>query len=252
MPNKKSAHLGVLREPAGLLVERSGQVLRFTLDAAETGNIVTGAMLQAMLAELRTQAKRPHARVLRISARGDAFCAGRERAGHNALTLRKEARRIVDFKRALRMSPLITIAEVQGDALGFGFGLAILCDFALVAQNASLGFPEMRKGLAPTAIMSYLGEYSLPRHAFPMVLFGESIDAHRALQIGLISQVCARDRLASEADTLVERILTLDEIATRRCKQFFLNAQQNSFEKNCRLAIDALTAGSLALLDKRK
>jgi len=68
---------------------------------------------------------------------------------------------------------LISIAEVQGKA--FGFGLAIVCDFALVAEQASPGFPEMRSGLAPVAILSYLGEYTFPRLAFPLVLIGEPI-----------------------------------------------------------------------------
>jgi hypothetical protein len=61
---------------------------------------------------------------------------------------------------------LITIAEVQGDAFGFGFGLAILCDFTLVSSSAKLAFPEMRKGLPPAAIMAYLGRYALPKQVF--------------------------------------------------------------------------------------
>jgi methylglutaconyl-CoA hydratase len=66
----------------------------------------------------------------------------------------------------LRASALITIAEVQGDAFGFGFGLAILCDFTLVSSSAKLAFPEMRKGLPPAAIMAYLGRYALPKQVF--------------------------------------------------------------------------------------
>jgi enoyl-CoA hydratase/carnithine racemase len=128
---------------------------------------------------------------------------------------------------------LISVAEVQGEAFGFGFGLAILCDFALVAERAALGFPEMRHGLAPSAIMSYLGEYTLPRFAFPLVLFGDPMEPKRALQIGLISQIVPAKRLTAEADALIKRILHLDPAAARRCKQFFQNAQQNSFDENC-------------------
>jgi methylglutaconyl-CoA hydratase len=236
----------------GVAIVREGDVLSFTLDNTEQGNQVTSAMFDAMLAELRKEAKQPTARVLRIRARGKVFCTGRERAGRNRRGIRHESARLIEFKRAVRMSPMISVAEVQGDALGFGFGLAIVCDFVLVAENAALGFPEMRSGLAPAAIMSYLGEYTLPRWAFPLVLFGEAISPHRALHIGLISQVCQPEHLASEADALVERILQLDPAAARRCKEFFLNAQQNSFEKKCRLATEALTAGSLAVLAKQK
>ena len=235
-----------------MVIERVREVLTFTLDNPDNGNQVTGAMFDTMLAELRSEAANPVARVLRIRAHGEVFCTGRERAGRDAESIHKEASRLIEFKRALRASPLISVAEVQGDAFGFGFGLAIVCDFALVAENASLGFPEMRSGLAPSAIMAYLGEYALPRSTFPLILFGEPVSPHHALQIGLISQICAPEQLVGEANALVARILRLDPDAARRCKEFFLTVQQNSFDQNCRLAIDALTEGSLAMLHKQK
>jgi len=236
----------------GLIVERTSDVLTFTLNNAEHDNEVTGPMFDAMLAELRSEAAGPRARVLRLRARGKVFCTGRERAGRDAVAIHKEAARLIELKRALRTSPLISIAEVQGDALGFGFGLAIVCDFVYVSEGASLGFPEMRFGLAPAAIMAYLGEYALPRFAFPLVLFGDPITPQQALQIGLISQVCPAARLAADADALVERILQLEPNAARSCKEFFQTAQQNSFDQNCRLAVEALTVGSMAILAKEK
>jgi len=236
----------------GMVVERAGDVLTFTLDNPKYGNEVTGPMFDAILAELREEASRPIARVLRIRARGEVFCTGRERAGRDVEAIRQESARIIELKRALRTSLLISVAEVQGNAFGFGFGLAIVCDFVLVAENAALGFPEMRSGLAPAAIMSYLGEYTLPRFAFPLVLFGDPIDPRRALEIGLISQVIPPKRLAGEADALIQRILDLDPAAARRCKEFFLTAQQNSFDQNCRLAIEALTVSSLTALARKK
>jgi methylglutaconyl-CoA hydratase len=251
MPRKKPA-ASPPAAPPGLLIERTGEVLSFTLDNGDHGNLITGLMFDALLRELRAEASAPRARVLRIRARGKVFCTGRERAGRDAASIRRESSRLVEFKRALRLSPLISVAEVQGDAFGFGFGLAILCDFALVAEYASLGFPEMRSGLPPSAIMAYLGEYTLPRFAFPLVLFGDPIDPQRAQEIGLISQVTSAEHLSAEADALVERILQLDPAAARRCKQFFQSAQQKSFDENCRVAVQALTAGSLAVLAKRK
>ena len=235
-------------------IKQTGQVLTFTLNNPDHGNEVTGTMFEAMLAELRSQSKssQPSARVLRIRARGKVFCTGRERAGRDKKSIRAEAARLIAFKRAMRTSSLITVAEVHGDAFGFGMGLAIVCYFALVASHVSLCFPEMCAGLPPTAIMAYLGEYALPRFAFPLVLFAEPFSPQRALEIGLISQVCPAENLFSEADALVTRILKLDPDATRRCKQFFLTAQNNSYEKNCSLAIEALTQGTLAALGRKK
>jgi methylglutaconyl-CoA hydratase len=237
---------------AGLTIERAGEVLTFTLDNPAEGNRVSGAMLDAMLNVLRSEAIHPSARVLVIRANGNVFCTGRERAGRDVASIRQESARILEFKRALRTTSLISIAAVQGDAMGFGFGLAILCDFVVVAQHAALGFPEMRSGLAPAAIMSYLGDYTLPRFAFPMVLFGDPIDPLRALQIGLISQVTTAERLQQDVNSFVQRILSLDPTAARKCKEFFHVAAQNSFEQNCRLATEVLTIGSLSVLAREK
>ena len=236
----------------GVIIERTPDVLTFTLNNPEHGNEVTGTMFDAMLSELHSESPTPRARVLRLRSNGRVFCTGRERAGRDAESIRSEVTRVIEFKRLLRTSSLISVAEVQGDAFGFGFGLAIVCDFVLVSENASLAFPEMRSALAPAAIMAYIGEYTLPRFAFPLVLFGDPINPHRALQIGLVSQVCPPEHLSAEANALVKRILRLDPAAARRCKEFFQSAQQNSFEQNCQRAVDALTEGSLALLSKPK
>ncbi len=232
---------------SGVIIERTADELIFTLDNGP-GNSVTGAMMDAMMAELRAEHAAPKARILRLRARGAAFCTGRERAGRDVESLRREAARIIDYKRALRSTSLISIAEVQGDAAGFGFGLAILCDFALVADTAKLSFPEMKHGLPPAVIMAYLGDFALPRHAFPLVLFGDPIAPARALEIGLISQVCAPGDLAREADALAARVRALKPDSARRCKDFFQITQQNSFDQNCRLAVDTLTVGSIAAM----
>ena len=237
---------------AGVLIERAGEVLNFTLNNSGRENEVTGAMFDAMLTELRREVAHPSARVLRIRAHGKVFCTGRERAGRDAAAIHHESARLIEFKRALRVSPLISVAEVQGDAFGFGFGLAIVCDFVYVAESAALGFPEMKFGLAPAAIMAYLGEYALPRFAFPLVLFGDPLMPQQALQIGLISHVSPANRLASDVDAIVESILRLDPNAARNCKEFFQTALQNSFDQNCRLATEALTVGSLAVLARQK
>src|SRR5260370_9407448 len=111
----------------GVMMERTGDGLTFTMNNPGHGNEVTGAMFDAMLAELLSEASAQRARVLRIRARGKVFCTGRERSGRDAASIRNEAARLIEFKRALRTSPLISGAQVQGDAFCFGFVLAVGC-----------------------------------------------------------------------------------------------------------------------------
>jgi len=240
--------LDYARLPDPVVIDRSGEMLSFTLNNADAGNEVTAPMFDAMIAALRSEATVPTARVLRIRARGEVFCTGRERAGTDAVSIHREVSRLIELKRLLRASSMITIAEVQGNAFGFGFGLAILCDFTLVSSSAKLAFPEMRKGLPPAAIMAYLGRYTLPKQVFPMVLFGDAITPETALNAGLVTRVCASDTLQAEADALADRILALDDTGARQCKSFFQTADEGSLEHNFRCATETLTVSALRLM----
>ena len=84
------------------------------------------------------------------------------------------------------------------------------------------------------------------------MLFGDPIAPQQAQQIGLISHVSPAGTLGSDVDDLIDRILRLDPNAARNCKEFFQTALQNSFDQNCRLATEALTVGSLAVLSRHK
>jgi methylglutaconyl-CoA hydratase len=230
-------------------IKQEAGVLTFTLNNPAVGNEISGAMFDAMLEALAAQAARPSARILRLRANGAAFCTGRERAGRDAASIHAEVTRLIELKKALRHTSLITICEVQGDAHGFGLGIAILCDFTLVSTRASLAFPEMRKGLPPAAIMAYLGRYGLPKACFPLVLFGDAFTPAQALAVGLITQVCEPEALSSEADAICERVLRLDAAGARHCKAFFQNAEDGTLEQNFRLATETLVVSSLRLMD---
>jgi enoyl-CoA hydratase/carnithine racemase len=230
-------------------ITEAGGVLSFVLDRPDAGNEVDGPMFDAMLAALASAAASSGPRVLRLRASGAVFCTGRERAGTDAASMHAEVARLIALKKALRATSMITVAEVQGDAHGFGMGLAILCDFALVSSRATLAFPEMRKGLPPAAIMAYLNRYALPRASFPLVLFGDAFTPAQALAAGLVSEVCDPAALAARADALVDRILALDADGARHCKAFFQSAQEASLEQNFRHATEALVVDGLRLRD---
>jgi methylglutaconyl-CoA hydratase len=231
-----------------VIISQDGSVLEFLLNNPHAGNEISVAMFEQMMNVLREQTEAPSATLLRIRAKGDKFCMGRERSARTVNDIHDEAVRLVRFKQLLRNLPLVTIAQVEGDAAGFGFGLAILCDYAVVAREAQLYFPEMRFGLAPTAIMSYLAEYIPPRIAFHLVLTGEPIVPEVAAQIGLISEAVPSVQVQNRTNEIVTKILKLHAKGVRDCKVFFQQALQNNFEQNARLAIETLTLASVDLM----
>jgi enoyl-CoA hydratase/carnithine racemase len=232
-------------------IDRDGEVITMTLDNAAAGNEITGGMFDAMLETLLSERSKPKARVLRIRAEGEVFCLGRERAGKDEASINVEINRLIALKRAVMESPLISIAEVQGNAAGFGVGLAVVSDFTYVAESAMLSFPEMKKGLPPAAIMAYLSRYALPKRLFPLVLFAQEFTPAQAREMGLVTHVSSKASLRADVDAVVARILAMDAEGARQCKAYFHAAQEGTLAQNFTDATGLLVAQTLRLQGTR-
>lgn len=116
------------------------------------------------------------------------------------------------------------IAAVNGVALGGGFEVVLACDVVIAAQHAQFGLPEPRVGLVAAAG----GAQRLPRQiplkvAMGMMLTGEAITAARALELGLVNEVVAREGLLDAAGRWAERIAACSPLSVRATKQAALN-----------------------------
>lgn len=109
-------------------------------------------------------------------------------------------RRLQESLQALAAIPKVTIAAVNGYALGGGCELALTADFRFAASNAQLGQPEIKLGLIPGAG----GTQRLTRlvgiqKAKELVYGGEFVSADEALAMGLVDRVCEPDQVYAEA-----------------------------------------------------
>lgn len=147
------------------------------------------------------------AHVLRLRAAGEVFCLGRERAGATPADLVAETRTLVGLHQALHRTPLVTIAEVHGDAAGFGVGLLAACDVSVAVSDAQFWFPEVGIDLAPALVLAWLPRVVGERQAFWLTATGERITSGRALEMGLINEVVS-DR-ADLTKAVSERVAVL-------------------------------------------
>jgi len=113
----------------------------------------------------------------------------------------------------------VTIAAVNGLALGGGCELALACDLRIAAEHARFGQPEVALGIIPGAGATQ----RLPRlvglgRAKHLILTGEAIDARTALAWGLVSAVVPGDDLEAQALALAERVLSRGPLAIRLAK----------------------------------
>ena len=120
---------------------------------------------------------------------------------------------------AIDKCPKVTIAAVNGLALGGGCELALSCDLRIAAAHAKFGQPEVGLGIIPGAGATQ----RLPRivglgRAKHLILTGDAIDAQRALDWGLVSGVVPAAEMMTQALALAEKVLTRGPLAIRLAK----------------------------------
>ena len=102
---------------------------------------------------------------------------------------------LADLIWQVHQIPKPTIAALNGDAMAGGAGLASACDFAIAAEGARLGYPEVRRGLVAAIVMHDLIRQVGDRRARDLLLSGRLIDAVEAERWGLVNRVVPAESL---------------------------------------------------------
>ncbi len=214
-------------------------------------NLLDGAACDELTGLLTMPPADTH--VLRLSASGPAFCLGREREAQTVADLRGEVRRLIALNKALRESTLVTIAEVQGHAAGFGVGLAALCDVAIAAPSATFCFPEVGINLAPVVVLAWLPQLVGVKAAFDLTATGRVIDAPDAQRLGLLTQVVpSDDLLTAVTDQYIQTVRVFSPRVHREIKTFLRASAGMTEATTYELAADRLVLGSLARVQREQ
>ena len=240
--------LHVKTDGDGLAIERREHTLVATVERGE-GNRFTPAMIADLGDALERATRDPGLRFLRLRARGPAFCLGREAPGDGGRlspgAVRAVAASIVKLNELCQTGPLVVLAEVQGDAAGFGAGLVGNADVAVAAASAQLAFPEIRAGYAPSVVLSWLPRIVPRKRAFDMVATGRWVDAERAARDGLLTEVVPENRLEARVDERIAELAALPAAALRDVKAFFASTRGMDPAAAAAAAVDALVVGVL-------
>lgn len=230
----------------GLEIERHGASLVATVERGEA-NSFSAEMIDALADAVDEAARDDSCRFVRLRARGSVFCLARDRQGSSPDELRAEAARIVRINQTLSASPLIVVAEVGGDAAGFGCGLVASADVAIASDDARFWFPEITMGLAPTVVISWASKTLPVKRAFDMVVTGAPIDAETAVQVGLLTEAVPADRVAARADERIAAMETIAPATLRDAKRFFTLVRTMDAPSAALASVDSLVLGSLRL-----
>ncbi|GAB3436151.1 enoyl-CoA hydratase-related protein [Actinophytocola sediminis] len=184
-------------------------VATITLDSPHNRNALSARLRRELRDHLTTAAADNAVRVIVLDHTGPVFCAGMDLK--EAGTTGSATDGVNEFPEILTQlwtSAKPVVAKLAGPARAGGVGMVAAADIAIAADTATFAFTEVRLGLVPAVISVTVLPRLLPRAAHELFLTGETIDATRATQIGLLNAAVPADRLDDEV-TRYTGMLTL-------------------------------------------
>lgn len=168
----------------------AGSVATITLNAPERRNALSAPLLGQLRSALDQAEAAPEVRAVVLSHTGTVFCSGMDLTAVTDVPAAEQPinafpallQRIWEFGKPV-------IGRVDGKARAGGIGLIAACDIAIGTWNADFAFTEVRLGLVPAVISVPVVPRLLPRAVLELCLTGETFDAGRAAEIGLLSRV---------------------------------------------------------------
>jgi enoyl-CoA hydratase/carnithine racemase len=228
--------------PDVLLVETRDAVRVLTMNRPDKLNALNNELTTALLDALHAADADAGVHALVLTGAGRAFCAGADTSEFKHLTARNPEAVLARANLTMRLHMALpklskpVVAAARGAAMGGGAGLCLACDLVLAAPSLKLGYPEIRHGIVAAVVMTGLVRQLGPKKAFEMVALGESLDAERALQLGLVNHLVPDGALIEEAVALAARLAAVPHPAMRATKELFYRVMELPYD-------EAMTAG---------
>lgn len=219
--------------------EKAGRVALLTLNRPESRNAISTVEdcdeIAAAFARAQEDAE---ITVAILTGAGKAFCSGgdlksiRERSGIGPSkvtpegTRRNYRRGVHTAIKAIADTEIVTIAAINGAAIGLGLDIAAACDMRVMAESAKVASSFVKVGIIPGDGGAHILSALLGRAVASELIFtGDAIDSAEALRIGLVNKVTPDEKLMDEARALAERVAVNPPRSVRMSKRLMLEAQ---------------------------
>jgi enoyl-CoA hydratase/carnithine racemase len=219
-----------------ILTERSGSILRITLNRPAKKNAMTSSMYMTMAQILNDAANEDDVLVVLWDGAGDSFSAGNDLEdflkhppGPGESPQAQLADALLNFDKPL-------IAAVQGFAIGGGTTLLTHCDFVFAGESAKFQLPFINLGLVP----EFGSTWSLPARAghiraAELIMLGLPFDGKVAAEIGLVTRVVPDERLLDVAIEVADTLSAKPPGALQACKRLLKRSQREQLEEAIRV-----------------
>ena len=206
-----------------ILYEETQDAARIVLNRPEVVNALSMKMSDEIFDAVGRVLQSTDLKSMVITGAGDNFCAGDDITEMimwgNANDVMRRARFYQNMANQLEELDKITIAAVDGYAVGGGLEITMACDFVIATERAKWGMPEVDVGITPgwggtTRMARLIGR----RMTKEINMLGALHKAEQAVQLGLWNRVVPNDGLEHEVDRLLEVLRSKNQQGLRQLK----------------------------------
>ena len=225
-------------------------------------NVLNIAMMKEINSFLDSLEKQPGLKVLLINAEGKAFSAGVDVGEHLGDQVKEMIQVFHGIFRRMDKLGLVSVAQVQGAALGGGCELAIFADLVVASEKAKFGQPEIQVGVFPPVAALVMPRILGRKKALELCLTGEVIGAAEAKELGLVNHLAAPEDLEAKTGELVKKLTNLSplvlKLTKKACLQGLAREQETALDGIEDIYLNQLMVtadaeeGLKAFLEKRK
>lgn len=246
--------------------QQDGSIGRITFHSDDGVNVMSTPVMAAIEARLEEIRSAPEVRVLILTGEGRTFLAGadikemHQAPGDAGKSFSQRGQRFMNTLS--RFEHAVTIAAINGPALGGGCEVALACDLRVIAEEATIGFPEVSLGLIPgwggtQRAFALMGPSKVRR----MIFTGQPLTGSVAAESELVNECVPRDKLMETAEAMARRILGNGPGAVRLAKRVLCATEQSWLERGMLMESEAFgeaflneegREGLRAFVEKRK
>jgi enoyl-CoA hydratase/carnithine racemase len=233
-------------DPPLLLRDEREGICTLTMNRPQQMNLLTTEMLAALQDAFDSLKQDTEVRVVILAATGRGFSAGHDLKEIRALRELPKIEQL--FGQCSRMMQTISalpqpvIARVQGAAAAAGCQLVAQCDLAVASEQARFATPGVTWGFFCSTPGVSVGRNLLRKHALEMLLTGDAIDAHKALEWGLVNRVVPAGELEAETLKLARQVADKPPATVAAGKRAFYAQLDLGVEQAYELASGVISA----------
>jgi len=189
------------------------RVATLTFNRPDKLNALNAELLSGSIAALRSWSKDPNVGAIVVTGAGRAFCAGGDVGAMAQPTEQSHEQNIDRLREMQELSwllyniPKVTIASVNGFAMGAGLGICLACDLRISSDQAKFGTAYSKVGFGGDFGTTWLlARYVGAPKAKELLFLAETIDATEAQRLGLVNRIVAYDQLETVTRSIASQI----------------------------------------------